>query len=78
MKKCEAPKKIFPLGTLIAMKEKEYLLGMILEHEIDSNLHHWYSVECFFKKGNWIEKLTPNEIKLYAKEYKLLKKDLGI
>jgi hypothetical protein len=78
MKKREAPKKIFPLGTLIAMKEKEYLLGMILEHEIDSNLHHWYSVEWFFKKGNWIEKLTPNEIKLYAKEYKLLKKALGI
>ncbi len=78
MKKREAPKKIFPLGTLIAMKDKEYSVGMILEHEIDSHLHHWYRVEWYFKHDIWQEKLTPNEISIYIKDYKKMRKTLGI
>ena len=77
MKKRAAPKKIFPLGTLIAMRDRQ-LLGMIVHYDYDSNLHYWYRVEWFGNDFAWTETLTPNEIKIYAKEYKLLKKDLGI
>lgn len=77
MKKREAPKNIFPLGTLIAMRDRQ-LLGMIVHYDYDCNLHDWYRVEWFGNDFAWTETLTSNEIQLYAKEYKQLKKDLGI
>jgi hypothetical protein len=79
MKKREAPKKIFPPGSLIAMRDSK-LIGMIVEYDYDSNLHDWYRVEWFGANGEigWMETLTSHEIKIYTREYKQLRKDLGI
>jgi hypothetical protein len=83
MKKREAPKKIFPLGSLLAMKNysesDSYIIGMLKGHEIDSHLHHWYLVEWYgIGEDKWEEKLSPNEILVHRRQYTKMRKTLAI